>query len=296
MSNYQYLIAVSWFIGSLILDNINDVIMKYVGNNISAYEIIFFRFLFGSIMLAPFYMKRRIAVSPQPGMLFIHFIRGTILFAGMVIWCEGLKYVNITTATSINFTIPFFVLILASLFLKEELSLIKIVATCIGFAGAFIVVHDENMKINLSCIMLLISAFLFAVLDVINKYLVKSESKVDLMFFSEVTVLILATLPAINNWVTPTYSDILLLGILGMTGNLILLCLLHAFSFLDISALAPFRYTEIIISAMFGYLIFSEIPTFTTLIGAVIILTSTMVVTYEGYFKYKDARHIRGVL
>ncbi|RZI47430.1 DMT family transporter [Rickettsiales endosymbiont of Peranema trichophorum] len=289
MCNYQYIVGILWFIGSLILDNTNDVIMKYVGTGISAYEIIFFRFLFGSILLLPFYLKRTIAATHNPMTLLVHLLRGTILFVGMVIWCEGLKYVNITTATAINFTIPFFVLIFANIFLKEKLSAIKIMATCVGFAGTFIVVHNEDMQLDVSCIVLLISAFLFAILDIINKYLVKSQSKVDLMFFSELTVCTLAILPTVYYWVTPTCLTVLLLGILGITGNLILLCLLQAFSSLDISALAPFRYTEIVVSATFGYFIFQEIPTTTTLIGSVVILTSTMVVTYEGYFKYKGA-------
>lgn len=259
--------------------------MKYVGKNISAYEIIFFRFLFGSIALLPFYIKQKAQNKVKKEMLATHFIRGVILFLGIFIWCESLGYVNITTATAVNFVIPFYVLILAKLFLGEDLGFVRILATIIGFVGTIIVIYNENMEINLSCVVLLFSALLFSILDIMNKHLVQKESKTNLMFFSEITVVCLSIFPAINSWITPGYFDLLLLSILGITGNLILLCLLNAFALSDISVLAPFRYTEIIISASLGYLVFNEIPTFNTILGGVIILSAVMVLNYEKQIK-----------
>lgn len=283
--NSKYFLAILWFIGSLTLDNLNDVIMKYVGQNIPPYEIIFFRFFFGSIILLPFYIRQQKEKKHTKKMMGIHFLRGGILFLGIVIWCQSLGYVNITTATSVNFVIPFYVLILAKLFLSENLGKIRILATIIGFAGTLVVIYNENMEINIYCIFLLFSALLFAILDILNKFFIKFESKVNLMFFSEVTVMFLSFIPTIYYWITPNYVDIFLLSILGVTGNLILLCLLNAFSLLEISTLAPFRYTEIIISTLLGYLVFSEVPTINTIIGAIVILSATMILTYEKLFK-----------
>ncbi|MFM7990314.1 MAG: EamA family transporter, partial [Candidatus Fonsibacter sp.] len=50
----SYLIGVAWFILSLVTSSVNDVISKYLGLRIQSYEVIFFRFMFGTITLIPF--------------------------------------------------------------------------------------------------------------------------------------------------------------------------------------------------------------------------------------------------
>ena len=52
----SYFIGVSWFILSLVSSSINDVISKYIGMRLHSYEITFFRFMFGTIILLPFVM------------------------------------------------------------------------------------------------------------------------------------------------------------------------------------------------------------------------------------------------
>ena len=69
-------------------------------------------------------------------------------------------------------------------------------------------------------------------------------------------------------------------AILGAGANLLLFCLLKSFSLVDASALAPFRYTELMWSAAVGFLVFGEIPAATTLIGAAVIIPSTLYVVW----------------
>ena len=137
--------GISWFILSLLLDNINDVIMKYVGNNISSYEIIFFRYLFSVIVLLPFILRKKYSSST---IMRIHFIRGFLLFVGIILWCVGLKVVKLTVATSINFIMPIFILILARIFLKETFNRLKLIATILGFIGTFIVINPNSVDFN----------------------------------------------------------------------------------------------------------------------------------------------------
>jgi S-adenosylmethionine uptake transporter len=71
----------------------------------------------------------------------------------------------------------------------------------------------------------------------------------------------------------------MLLVMLGAGGNMIQVCLFRAFAATEASALAPFRYVEFIISALFGFLFFSQIPTAFVFAGAALIIVSTFYIT-----------------
>ncbi len=270
--------GIFWFILSLLLDNINDVIMKYVGNNISSYEIIFFRYLFSVIVLLPFILRKKYSSST---IMRIHFIRGFLLFVGIILWCVGLKVVKLTVVTSINFIMPIFILILARIFLKESFNRIKLIATMLGFIGTIIVINPNSTDFNLTSLVFLISAILFALLDIINKRFAVQESMISMLFYFSLFVLILSIIPVFYNWITPTFNDLFYLFLLGITSNLILYCLLKSFKLIEVSSVAPYRYIELIFSAVLGYIIFDEIPDLTTIIGSAIIIMATVILVYE---------------
>lgn len=282
--------GISWFILSLLLDNINDVIMKYVGNNISSYEIIFFRFLFSVIVLLPFIIRKK---SSSSTIMRIHFIRGFLLFVGIILWCVGLKIVKLTVATSINFIMPIFILVLARVFLKETFNRLKLIATILGFIGTFVVVNPTSVDFNSASVVFILSAIIFALLDIINKRFAIQESMINMLFYSSLFVLIFSIIPVFYNWTTPTFSDLFYLFLLGITSNLILYCLLKSFKLIEVSSVAPYRYIELIFSAGFGYIIFDEMPDLTTIIGSAIIIVATVILVYETIIMKKFSNTLR---
>ena len=68
---------------------------------------------------------------------------------------------------------------------------------------------------------------------------------------------------------------------LGCGGNLILYCLLKAFAATEASAIAPFRYIELILSAGLGIVVFNEIPTLALCLGSLIIIPCTLFLMYS---------------
>ena len=129
--------------------------------------------------------------------------------------------------------------------------------------------------------MFLISAILFALLDIINKRFAVQESMISMLFYSSLFVLILSIIPVFYNWITPTFNDLFYLFLLGISSNLILYCLLKSFKLIEVSSVAPYRYIELIFSAGLGYIIFDEIPDLSTIVGSAIIIMATVILVYE---------------
>ena len=57
---------------------------------------------------------------------------------------------------------------------------------------------------------------------------------------------------------------------------------------MDASALAPFRYFELVLSVLFGFLLFQEIPVWGTALGTAIIIPSTF---FVARYELRRSRH-----
>jgi S-adenosylmethionine uptake transporter len=289
--NNQALKGILWFILSLFISSANDVVTKYLGSNIPAYEVVFLRFVFGTLTLLPFMLRD--LNSFKTSRIQIHIIRGALLFGGILFWCLGLNAVKVTMATVINFTIPIFVLILAVIFLKETLNMFRIIATAIGFIGIVVVINPTSLEFNYISILLIVGSFMFASLDILNKKFVNNESMLSMLFYSSFFTMLFSLIPAMKIWITPSFQDLVLFLILGAGANLILYCLLKAFALVDASAVAPYRYIELIFSAGLGYIVFKEIPNHSTLVGAVVIIFATLFLAYELFIKHVSNKKLK---
>lgn len=279
----SYFKGIFWFLLSLLVSNFNDLIMKFLGQNLPSVEIIFWRFCFGTLSLIPLmlYFGRNSWVSSRP---LVHVLRGSLLFIGISLWCYGLTLVPIATVTVLNFSIPLFTLPLAWIFLHEHIGWQRCVATILGFFGIIIVLNPSEVGFEPFALVLVLASLLFATLDIINKKFIIKESMLSMLFYSALIATLLSALPTYFVWETPTLQQFSILLTLGISGNLILYCLLKAFSAMDASALAPFRYFELVISVIFGFLFFQELPGWATAFGAAIIIPSTFFVArYEFY-------------
>ncbi|WPY00875.1 EamA family transporter [Candidatus Trichorickettsia mobilis] len=275
-----YFIGIGWFVLSLVSSTLNDVISKYAGLRLPSFEVAFFRFFFSTITLIPFiwYYGKDTLKTSNP---FIHVIRGVLLFFGMTSWTYGLTIAPITTGTVISFAIPLFTLVLAVFFLSENIIWQRWVVTIIGFLGIVVTLKPHASDFDPKILIFVAAAIAFAMLDIINKRFVIKESMISMLFYSALITAILSAPPAALYWQTPTILEVSLLFILGMSANLILFFLLKAFKLIDATAVAPYRYFELIFSALAAFLIFKELPEQSTIYGALIVIPSTLFIVYS---------------
>jgi S-adenosylmethionine uptake transporter len=257
----------------------NDIISKYI--KLHFFEITFFRFLFASIVLIPiiFYKDRKILFSN----ISIHLTRGIILFLATTSWTYGLSGIHLTAATAISSSIPLIILVLSIIFLQERIVWQRWLAVLLGLAGIIITLNPGSDEFDTKIVILLLSALLFAILDIINKKIVCKKSILIMLLYSSVVVTALSFIPMVVYWVSPCFFELFLLMILGINSNLILFCILKAFLLVDISALATYRYLELLISYIASYLIFDQLPQSSILYGGIIIVSSIIFIIKSEY-------------
>lgn len=277
-----FLQGIFWMVVVCIISNMNDILIKHVGTRLSGLEVAFFRFLFSTLWLLPFMLARGKG-SFQTKYPKVHFVRSLLLVLAMAPWCYGVASMPLTLATILASTTPFFILPLAKIFLKERVGWQRCTATLVGFIGILVSVNFTGGSFNPMALALIASTVMFASLDIINKKLLtEDESLLSMLFFSGLGTAVLGFIPALLTWETPTLQELGFLALLGGGGSLILFCLLKAYAATDVSALQPFKYFELVLSAIFGFVIFQELPTTSTLLGAAVIIPATLyIVFYE---------------
>lgn len=279
----NYLQGVMWSILVCLFSALNDVATKFLGQRLSPSFVVFGRFFLSTLMLLPL-MSSKGLKGLRTVNIYIHILRSVLLFAAIAPWCYGLTMLPITLATTISFSTPIFVLVLAKIFLKEHVGKERTLATILGFIGIVISINPCITCWNPMVFALILSTIMFATLDVLNKKLIQKDEPFWLMiFYSSLGTALLASIALLfqpDAWLWPTHQEWLVLSYLGFGANAILYCLIKAFSVYEISALQPFRYVELIIAASLSWVVFSEIPSMPTLLGAACIVPAALYITY----------------
>ncbi len=283
-----YMQGVFWIILVAFISSSNDVFMRLTGTRLPSMQITFFRFFFAFLILLPIMLSqgKQAFQTSRPS---LHILRGLLGFGAIAFWCAGVSIVPLAVVSTLALTVPLFVLPMAVVFLGEHVKWQRAAATFSGFFGIAIIVNGTTQaqdvfqsiqSLDKGTLFLISATILFALSDILNKKMVIKESNLTMLFYFAVGTSLCGVIPAYMVWETPTLTELFYLVCLGAGGNLILYCLLKAFAATEVSALAPYRYVELFFACFFGWMLFSEIPTVTTLLGALVIVPSTFAIAY----------------
>ena len=79
-------------------------------------------------------------------------------------------------------------------------------------------------------------------------------------------------------WKMPDLKDFILLALIGVTGGSANLFLTQSYKLSEVSLVAPLKYLSLVFAVIFGFLIWSEIPKVLTLLGAGLVIISSLII------------------
>lgn len=281
-----YAQGVTWALLIAFISVSNDIIAKFIGSRLDSLEVAFFRFFFSMVTVLPFMFRTGVSSfkTKRPD---LHFWRAMVGAAAIYLFIYGLTLLPLAEVTVFSFTQPLFFMPLAILFLREKVSSTRWMAVILGFIGILIMIQPGTTHFNIAVLIPMLAAFLFAVSDVLNKKMVLNEDTLTLLFYFALGTTLVAFIPALYVWQTPTWGELFWLLLYGAGANLIQVCIFRAFSATDASSLAPFRYVEFAFAVPLGLLFFGEFPTLAVFIGAAIIIGSTLHMSLSEFKKQK---------
>lgn len=276
--------AILWMLAGSLLVTFMAALVKTLGNRMPAIELASVRALILVAALLPFMLRRGrgVFVTGQPGLMLAR--SGTLAIVNAVgFWT--LTVLPLAYVTSISFSKPLFVTLLAVLLLGERVRLRRGLATLAGFLGVLVMLNPRTIAFGSAELWAaggaLGVAFSMALGVILVKRLTETDQPSTIIFYSNLGVVILLALPTAIYWVQPTGEEWILLALLGLVGLVGQNCFIRAYRAAEASFVAPFEYTRILTAAAVGYLLFSEVPDIWTWVGAAMITAATLYLAHR---------------
>jgi len=241
-------------------------------------QIVFFRALAQLVVSLAIVLSisRDLIRTRRPG---LQILRGLASLATWWLYYWSFRVLDMALATTLTFTTSLFVIAFAAPILGEKVGGWRIGATIAGFIGVVIATGTSLVALETGVIVGLASAAAAALIVFLNRALARTEPTATIMLYiGLVTTLGTAPVAALY-WQPLPASDFALVSLTGAFGALGMWLTIEAYRVGEVSALAPVPYVRIVIAILFGVLLFGEIPSWSTLIGATIIITATVALT-----------------
>ena len=219
-----------------------------------------------------------------------HVWRGLMGTLAMGLGFAGLGYLPLPEVTAIGYAAPLLVVVFAAMFLGEEVRIFRLASVALGLVGVLIVLSprltimsDEvaGHREALGAMMVLGGAIFAALAQVFVRKLVMTENTSAIVFWFSLTatVLSLATLPF--GWVIPTGFEAAILVGAGLLGGVGQILLTSSYREADASLVAPFDYASMLFALLIGYFVFNEVPTWTMLGGAALVIFAGILIIWR---------------
>jgi drug/metabolite transporter (DMT)-like permease len=278
MSNNKlaiFLIITSVFFGTVMLS-----FLKIAQEDVNVYVAGFFRFFLGLVIILPYIIKNKDAVLKTTH-LKQHFLRAILGLPAMLLYFSALVLLPIEKLTAISFVVPLIVTILAVFFLGEKIYIYRTLALILGFSGMLVIIRPGFVDISVGVYMVLFSALLWSINIIITKKISKNDSAITILAYQSIFMSLLSFFIVIFFWEMPSLKTFIYLILAAMCGTVLHLTLNHAFKLVDVSMTQPYSFLNLVFASIIGYFVFDEIPDFYTWIGALIIFTGVLIISYR---------------
>tara|TARA_Y100000022_G_scaffold191595_1_gene192880 strand:- start:44 stop:928 length:885 start_codon:yes stop_codon:yes gene_type:complete len=261
-----------------------DIIVKW-SVNYPIGQVLFFRGFFGIIFyffIIPRDRLNNFYKTKRAGLHFLRCISGLIALVAIFI---ALRKLPLATVVSISFAAPIFTTILSIFILNEKVGIYRWLAVLIGFLGIIIITQPGISSLNIYYIFPIIFCLGLSYVAITIRQLSTTEPVWLISFYFSLSITILSFFTIPSGWVMPNWSDFLLLSLVGVFGGVANLWLSLSYRYSEVSLVTPLKYLSLVFAIILGYLIWEEIPTLKSLLGAVLVIVSTLIIFRREIYK-----------
>ena len=160
-------------------------------------------------------------------------------------------------------------------------------AVLVGFIGILIITEPGISNLNIYYIFPIIFCLGLSYVAITLRQLSTTEPVwlISLFFSIAITFISFLTLPF--GWVMPSFNHFLILSLVGIFGGVSNLWLSQSYKYSEVSLVTPLKYLTLVFAIIFGYFIWDEIPTIKTLIVALLVIVSTLIIFRREIYKKK---------
>lgn len=250
-----------------------DTAVKYVGAFVPVLVAVWFRYVFQAVAVTAFMLPvrgRRLLHTEHPR---FQLLRGALLLTVSALSFVAVQFMPVGEFTAFVMTTPLVVTLLAALFLKEQVSLLRWLLVSGGFLGALLVVQPGGASFGWAILLPLAMVFTYAWFQILTSRLARTEDPMTMHFYTGWVGALIASAVLPLVWqAMPDATSFALLCLVGLMGTVGHFLLILAFARAPASTLTPYLYTQIGFAMLCGWLVFDHIPGALELAGIALIV------------------------
>ena len=262
-----------WLIFNELFLIVHIILIKTLVADLPIFQIVFMRSISSSVILIPilFFTGRQKNIFSNLG---VNLSRVVLSFLAISIQFFTISNIQLAQVSTIGYLRPSIMSIFAYFILSEKQSKGRWLVLIIGFLSILLVFSTENQSIQLVALIALLGTCCGALSTIVQKYLSKSFSEIQLMVWYSLGISLLSLPFCFYFWVDVSLKETFFMISTGLLATSAQYFYIRAFKLSQASFLAPIQYFHIIPVLIIGYVIFLEVPSIQTLIGALIIILS----------------------
>jgi drug/metabolite transporter (DMT)-like permease len=277
-----------------------DAILKYVSDTYPVTQAVAIRSVIAIPILACMvHLETGLSavLTRQAGWLML---RACAMFISYLAFYLAFPALPLAEAVTLFFAAPLFVTALAVPALGERVGWRSWTAVLVGVVGVLVILRPGSALFEPAALLSLLAAFLYAVAALMTRRFGNTETALTMTLYAMGIYLIgaavlgfvlhligfaTATHPSlqflIRPWVWPTVPDFLLMSTCGVIAAVAMTLLTHAYRVAEANVVTSFEYSGVFWPSLWGFLFFSELPRWTTLVGAILIIGSGILVLHQ---------------
>ena len=259
----------------------HDVVVKLLGGVYSPIQIVFFANLFGFPIVTLMLMRDTSDGNLRPRHPWWTALRTAATVVSTTCVFYAFSVLPMAETYALIFAAPLLITILAIPILGETVGWRRLAAVGVGLLGVLVVLRPGNTALTAGHAAALVAAVCSATAAVIVRKIGKDERSAVLLLYPMVAnfvvmgcilAFVYRPMPAIH------LGGVATMALLGFVGGL-----LHIAAYRSGSAVvvAPMQYSQLLWATFYGALVFGEFPTWTTGLGAAIIILSGIYVVFR---------------
>jgi drug/metabolite transporter (DMT)-like permease len=255
-------------------------LIKFLSETLSTEQIVFFRNAAGLLILLPLIVNQGSKLL-KTKVWHWHLMRGVVGVSAMYCYFWALGHMPLTEAFLVKLSSPFFMPLIGLLWLGERAGKFSIAAVFVGFTGVACILRPDDSTFTFIAMVALLGAFLAALAKVTIRRMSGSESSQTIVFYFAMIAALISAPGAALHWqpvAAPLWGWILLLGLVATLGQL---ALTHAYRIAPTGKVGVYAYSAVLYGALMGWLIWDEIPLWTTWLGAALIVAAGLLNLYK---------------
>jgi drug/metabolite transporter (DMT)-like permease len=255
---------------SIFMFSFGDALGKFLVASYSVGQLLWLRACAALLVLSPMIWRHRAQFLrlERPWLQLLRVALSTLEVAAFFLATVYLPLADVITYYLAG---PIFVTALSAIVLREQVGWRRWCAILIGFCGVVIALRPSAQTISGPALIALGGSLSFAVLMLITRSL---RATPDIVMASSqfAGTFLLGGLMSPFGWVTPSAGSLILFVVAGCISVSALFCVNRSLKLAPASVVVPYQYSMIIWAVIFGLVVFGDVPSPATILGASIII------------------------